>query len=104
MSAAPSVSPSPAVSGRRIRVLVIAELANPDWESVPLVGWSHWRALSRVVDGHLVTQVRNRENILKAGEPEDRFTSLDTTPVESQVHRVGRLLRGQGGGGLTTLT
>jgi glycosyltransferase involved in cell wall biosynthesis len=89
---------------RRLRVLVIAELANPDWESVPLVGWSHWRALSKVVDGHLVTQVRNRENIVKAGEPADRFTALDTTPVEQPVHRFGQLLRGDGGGGLTTLT
>src|SRR5579863_1953529 len=104
MSAAPSVSPSPAVSGRRIRVLVIAELANPDWESVPLVGWSHWRALSKIVDGHLVTQVRNQENILKAGESPERFTALDSTPVERRVARIGQVLRGKGGGGQTTLT
>ncbi|MGH7438120.1 MAG: glycosyltransferase family 4 protein, partial [Polyangiaceae bacterium] len=86
------------------RVLVIAELANPDWESVPLVGWSHWRALSKVVRGHLVTQVRNEENILKAGEPRDRFTALDSSPVERQVDRIGRVLRGGAGGGLTTMT
>jgi glycosyltransferase involved in cell wall biosynthesis len=85
-------------------VLVIAELANPDWESVPLVGWSHWKALSKVVDGHLVTQIRNRENILKSGESPDRFTALDSTPVERQVDRVGRVLRGRAGGGLTTMT
>jgi glycosyltransferase involved in cell wall biosynthesis len=87
----------------RLRVLVIAELANPDWESVPLVGWSHWCALSRLVDGHLVTQVRNRENIVHAGEPLERFTALDTTAVERQVDKVGKVLH-PGGGGLTMRT
>src|SRR5215472_15842929 len=82
----------------RPRVLVIAELANPDWESVPLVGWSHWKALSRVVDGHLVTHVRNRENILKAGESTDRFTALDTTHVERHMERLHHLVRPSGGG------
>jgi glycosyltransferase involved in cell wall biosynthesis len=88
---------------RPLRVLVIAELANPDWESVPLVGWSHWKALSRVVDGHLVTHVRNRENILAAGEPPERFTALDTTPVERHMDRLHHVLR-PSGGGLTVRT
>ncbi len=88
----------------RLRVLVIAELANPDWESVPLVGWSHWRALSKVVDGHMVTHVRNRENILAAGEPPDRFTAIDSAPVEKHVDRLGLVLRGSAGGGLTMRT
>jgi alpha-maltose-1-phosphate synthase len=102
MSGASVISHASASPGR-LRVLVIAELANPDWESVPLVGWSHWRALSRVVDGHLVTHIRNRENILKSGEPPERFTALDSTPVERHVQRLGQVLRGRSGGGLTTL-
>jgi glycosyltransferase involved in cell wall biosynthesis len=103
MDIAPSISQAP--SGGRLRVLVIAELANPDWESVPLVGWSHWRALSKHVDGHLVTHVRNRENILKAGESPSRFTAIDTAAVQRPVDQVGSLLRGRGNaGGLTTLT
>lgn len=97
--------PPPGAAGSaRLRVLVIAELANSDWESVPLVGWSHWRALSRIVDGHLVTQVRNRENILKAGESPERFTALDSTPVERPLGRLANILRGPAGGGLTIHT
>lgn len=89
-----------------MRVLVIAELANPFWESVPLVGWSHWRAISKLVDGHLVTHARNRENILAAGESPERFTAIDTDAIQKHVMRVERILRGgdHRAGGLTTAT
>lgn len=91
-------------SNFRPRVLLIAELCNPDWASVPLVGWSHAQALSALADVHLVTQVRNEENIRKAGVPEDRFTALDTRAVEAPLEKVGKLLRGEGGLGQTTAT
>jgi len=107
MSAAASSTPAPAPGAgapRRLRVLVIAEMANPDWVSVPLEGWAHWHALSKIVDGHLVTHVRNEENILKAGESPDRLTILDTRRVEKPVYGVGDFLRGRAGGGLTTAT
>jgi alpha-maltose-1-phosphate synthase len=93
-----------AAGRRRLRVLVIAELANPDWVSVPLVGWCHWEAISKLVDGHLVTHERNHENILKTGLDVDRLTTIDTGPLERPMYRAYRALRGGGAGGLTTLT
>jgi glycosyltransferase involved in cell wall biosynthesis len=98
--------PGPATSSAlrsKPRVLVIAELANPDWVSVPLVGWSHWHALSKLVDGHLVTHARNRENILKTGLPLDRLTVIDTTPIERPIYRAVSALHGDECG-LTTFT
>jgi alpha-maltose-1-phosphate synthase len=89
---------------RVLRVLIIAELANPDWVSVPLEGWSHWRALSQLVDGHLVTRLRNRENIVKAGEASERTTFIDTAVLETPIYRLGDLLSGGKGGGRTTFT
>jgi alpha-maltose-1-phosphate synthase len=62
-----------------IRVLLIAELCNPDWVSVSLEGWSLGRAVARRTNSHLVTHVGNRENILKTGMTE----GLDFTAVES---------------------
>lgn len=90
----------------RPRVLLIAELCNPDWVSVPLEGWSLYRALTEVADVHLVTHVRNRENILKQGVQEgSQFTALDSSPVEKPLDKVGSLLRGGNAGvGWTTAT
>lgn len=77
----------------RLRVLILAESCNPDWYSVPLVGWSHYEALSRLADVHLVTRVRNREALNRAGLREGRdYTAIDTEFVfEPMVRLVNRI-------------
>jgi alpha-maltose-1-phosphate synthase len=102
MIPSPTAAPQPA---KRPRVLLVAEAANPEWVSIALEGWCHSHALSRVADVHLVTHVRNRENVLKTGlrEGED-FTIVDTTSLERPIERLTRLLGAGGGVGWSTLT
>jgi glycosyltransferase involved in cell wall biosynthesis len=95
-----------AASTRRLRVLVIAEMCNPAWVSTPLGGWSCWRAISRLVDGHLVTHSRNEADLRAAALSPSQFTALDSTPLERHVDRLWDLLRlgGKRNAGWSTYT
>jgi glycosyltransferase involved in cell wall biosynthesis len=87
------------------KVLLIAEACNPEWVSIPLEGWSHSQAISKLTPAHLVTQIRNRDALLRAGLLEGRdFTAIDSEPAARPAYALANLLRGGKGKGWTTAT
>ncbi len=78
----------------RPKVLVIAESANPEWSSASLIGWSLSRALRQHVDAHVVTHVRNRDALQRAGWSQGReYTAIDPGVVENPINRFGEVVR-----------
>jgi glycosyltransferase involved in cell wall biosynthesis len=90
---------------RRHNVLLIAEAANPEWTSVPLIGWSLSRALAEITNAHILTHVRNRDAFERAGLVEGHdFTSIDNEVFASPLFKFSRRLSGGAGTGWTTIT
>jgi glycosyltransferase involved in cell wall biosynthesis len=95
------------MSERRIRALVIAESCNPEWESIPLVGWSHANALRQHVDIHIATRSWNAAALIRAGLVEGQdFTALNTEALFKPMDRLVRWISGpnKGWAMLTALT
>jgi glycosyltransferase involved in cell wall biosynthesis len=90
---------------RKLRPLLIAEACNPEFVSVPLEGWSHARAIASMSDAHLVTQIRNRDAILRTGLAEGRdVTFINSEAAARPAYQLANLLRGGKGKGWTAVT
>ncbi len=97
-----SITKSP---GKALRPLLIAEAANPEWTSVPLVGWNLAHAIMQRTDALLVTQIRNRDALLRAGLVEERdFIAIDNERVARAFYRLSERLRGGANKGWTVVT
>ncbi len=81
---------------RRLRVLLLAELANPNWISVPMVGWRHIKAVSQFADVHVATHYRNREDIERSDFPKSDVTFIGPTSIENFVWGMAKKISSAG--------
>jgi glycosyltransferase involved in cell wall biosynthesis len=90
------------IGGRRIRVLIIAEDCNPEWPSLPVVGYKAARAIADYADVVVATHIRNRENIQKIGFGRATVRYVDNEYIARPTHELATFLRGGSATGWTT--
>lgn len=88
-----------------LRVLLIAELADPETVSVPLEGWCHSRAISALpgVEALTASQIRYAEKFERAGLETADYVLIDSERVAAPLSKLEGVLRGGGGKGWTTV-
>lgn len=76
-------------------VLLLADDCNPQWASLPIVGYNSAVEISRVANVTLVTSVRNRENIEAAGGVGNaKVVYIDNEYVAGPMFKLSKLIRG----------
>lgn len=78
---------------QRLKVLILADECNPEWPSLPIVGYKYAREIALHCDVTIATHVRNRENIEKAVHGLD-VVYLDTEYIAAPMFKLARWLRG----------
>lgn len=73
---------------------MLAEDCNPDWPSLPVVGYKLAREISKYADVTLVTQIRNQPNLDREGCGNAEIVYIDTEEFAVPLHKLIDLLRG----------
>lgn len=76
----------------KMRVLLLAEDCNPDWPSLPIVGYQMVKALSSLVELKLATHVRNRR-ALEPALPGVDITYIDNEYVAAPMFEIAKWVR-----------
>ena len=75
----------------KLKVLLIIEQCNPEWPSVPLVGYSFYKHISLLVDTTLVTHERNKSALEKA-HPERDIVYISESKFITKYYNIAEKL------------
>lgn len=87
---------------RPIRALILADDCNPDWPSLPVVGYKAARAIADHAEVTVATHVRNRENLERTGFGRAQVEYIDNEYIARGLYKLNTWLRGGDQVGWTT--
>jgi glycosyltransferase involved in cell wall biosynthesis len=87
---------------RPIRALILADDCNPEWPSLPVVGYKAARSIADHAEVTVATHVRNRPNIDKVGFGRARVEYVDNEYIARGLYKLNTWLRGGTEVGWTT--
>ncbi|MEG3975116.1 glycosyltransferase family 4 protein [Microcoleus sp. herbarium8] len=75
------------MSDQKLKVLLIVEQCNPEWASVPLVGYNFFKNINNLADVTLVTHIRNKSALEKHPEYEN-IVYLEEGKLTKQYYKI----------------
>lgn len=75
------------VCEQKLKVLLVIESCNPEWSSVPLVGYNFYVAAKGVAEVTLVTHARNRTALNKS-HGDDQIIFIEPKPTEKNYYKL----------------
>ncbi len=85
-----------------MRLLLVADDCNPQWPSLPVVGYQTCRSLAELHDVTVATQIRNRPNIETAGFGKAKVVYIDSEYIAKPINAIAKWARGGTSTGWTT--
>jgi len=76
---------------QKLSVLLIIEQCNPEWASVPLVGYCFYEQISQLVDTTLITHERNKPALEKL-HPDRKITYIFESEFIKQYYKIAEKL------------
>lgn len=86
-----------------MKALIMAEQCNPEWPSLPIVGYKASKALAELIECTVVTHIRNKENIEKAGFGNAEIIYIDNEYIAKPIYKLSKWIRGSEGGWTTAM-
>lgn len=86
-----------------MKVLILAEQCNPEWPSLPIVGYKAAISIANLIDCTIVTHIRNKENIKKINPKNVEIIYIDNEYIAKPIYRLSKLIRGSEGGWTTAM-
>lgn len=77
-----------------LSILVLADDCNPEWPSLPIVGYKYALELGKIAQVVVATHVRNQENIEKARPEGAKFVYIDNERIAAPFYKLATKLRG----------
>ena len=77
-----------------MRVLILAHDCNPEWASLPIVGYKTAQAVAELADVVVVTHIRNRVNLEKVGLGKAQVRYINDEKLSGPLLRFEYFLRG----------
>ncbi len=77
-----------------MRVLIISDVCNPGWPSLPSFAYQYALAISKYADVVVATQIRNSGNIEKTGMGNIKVVYINTEKIAAPLYKLAVYLRG----------